>query len=392
MSLPPIDLDPVMLAARTAMAMSLTHRVAYSQLTSDLLVAQFSSNFPALMDSTGEEIVGQPITDLLWEFVGAESLLQEILRGDSLIYRLEHVNREQENGEIIYLNFQVTPFDERQPERGLLLLVEDGTEYGRLQQTLVQDRNELRLLQQQLTQKNQELQRLNRLKSIFLSMSAHDLRGPLTAISGYASFILDIVPEGELPDVHYYLQIMLIQADRLNRLINDFLDLDQIEEGKLILQPDLYYLNDVIEEAIIAMQLNADSRQITMTVNLPEPPAMLWIDRDKIYRVIYNLVGNAIKYTQVAGHVQVQLCQIEDQAVLKVIDNGRGMTKEQVGQLFQLYYRTDEARRSKMRGTGLGLYVVKMLVEAHGGRIEVASQPDRGSTFTVYLPLQKPIE
>lgn len=387
-----IDRDPIILAARAAQAVSATYQMAYAQLAPDLTVVQHSSNFPSLLPITTPQITGQLITNLLWELVGTEEVLGSILQGQQASHRLEYINRELADGSTAYLNFQVLPLVVDNPGRGLLLLVENETAYGRLQQSLVQDRNELRLVKEELTEANEELVRLNRLKSLFLSMSAHDLRTPLTAISGYASLMLDILPQDTNPRVQDYLKIVMHQAGRLNGLISDFLDLDQIEEGQLKLEPEPLDLREIVEEVTQVMQINANSRETGLKTSLPETPLTLWADHDKLYRVVYNLVGNAIKYTPHQGQVEVQAEPDGDQIVLRVIDNGRGMTEAQIANLFQIYYRTEDAQKSKIQGTGLGLYIVKMLVEAHQGRITVTSQLEKGSTFTIVLPKQPQID
>ena len=392
MSDSPIERDPLVLAACVAQAVSATNQMAYVQLAPGFTVVQYSSNFPSLLPDPTQKITGQPITDLLWELVGTEEILGEILHGDQATYRLEYINREMADGSTAYLNFQILPLDTNNPGQGLLLLIENETAYGRLQQSLVQDRNELRLVKDKLTEANEELVRLNRLKSLFLSMSAHDLRTPLTAISGYASLMLDILPQETSPRVQDYLKIVMHQAGRLNGLISDFLDLDQIEEGQLKLEPEPLDLREIVEEVTQVMQINANSRETDLNTSLPKTPLSLWADRDKLYRVVYNLIGNAIKYTPRQGRVEVKAKQDGDQIVLHVVDNGRGLTDEQLTNLFQIYYRTEDAKKSKTQGTGLGLYIVKMLVEAHQGQITVTSQPGHGSTFSVTLPKQPTID
>ncbi|MCB9418595.1 MAG: HAMP domain-containing histidine kinase [Ardenticatenaceae bacterium] len=392
MTLSPIDRDPIVLAARAAQAISATYQMAYAQLAPNLTLVQYSSNFPALLPDPVQEIIGQPITDLLWEFVGSEDILNDIVQGRQASHRMEYINRELADGTTAYLNFQVLPLEANDPGRGLLLVVENETGYGRLQQTLVQDRNELRLVKDQLTVANEELKRLSRLKSLFLSMAAHDLRTPLTAISGYASLILEILSKDINPSIRNYLTIITHQSDRLNGIIGDFLDLDQLEEGRLTLEPEPLDLREVIKEVTQVMQINADSREISLEIVLPYQPLTLWADRGKLYRIIYNLVGNAIKYTPRQGRVTVQATSEGDQIVLRIADNGRGLTEEQMANLFQIYYRTEDARQSKTQGTGLGLYIVKMLVEAHQGQISVASQPEQGSVFTAILPRQPVID
>lgn len=392
MSIPPIDRDPIVLAARVAQAISSTYEMAYAQLAPDLTVVQHSTNFPRLLPDPTQEIIGQPITELMWELVGTEPVLANILQGKQAAHRLEYINRELADGSLVYLNLQVLPLELTAPARGLLLLVENETGYGRLQQSLVQDRNELRLVKQQLTEANEALTRLNRLKSIFLSMAAHDLRTPLTAIGGYASLLDNILPPDTDPAFREYLSIISHQTGRLNSLISDFLDLGQIEDGKLTLEPEPMDLREIVEEVTKVIQITADSKETTLEINLSDSPLILWADREKIYRIVYNLVGNAIKYTPRQGRVKVQAAADGNQIVLKVADNGRGMTEEQLANLFQLYYRTEDAQKSKTQGTGLGLYIVKMLVEAHQGRIDVISQPGQGSTFTVTLPDQPRID
>lgn len=392
MPLSAIDRDPIVLAARVAQAISATYQMAYTQLAPDLTVVQHSSNFPSLLPDQTQEIIGQPISDLLWELVGTEEILGEILQGRQAAHRLEHINRELADGSTAYLNFRVLPLEANDPGRGLLLLVENETGYGRLQQSLVQDRNELRLVKQQLTEANEELKRLDQLKTLFLSMAAHDLRTPLTSISGYASLVLDILPEDITPSIPNYLTIVTHQAGRLNGLISDFLDLDRIAEGRLTLEPEPLDFGGLVEEVASVMQINADNRETTLETLLPEKPLIIWADRDKLYRVVYNLVGNAIKYTPRQGRVEVQVEADGDRVVLRVTDNGRGLTEEQIANLFQIYYRTEDAKKSKTQGTGLGLYIVKMLVEAHQGQVAVASQPGHGATFTVILPKQLTID
>lgn len=392
MPLSSIDRDPIVLAARVAQAVSATYQMAYAQLAPDLTVVQHSSNFLSLLPDPVQEIAGLPITDLLWELVGTEEILHEILAGRQATHWLKNINRELADGSTAYLNLLALPLEANDPGRGLLLLVENETAYGRLQQSLVQDRNELRLVKDQLTHANEELKRLNRLKSLFLSMAAHDLRTPLTAISGYASLMLDILPDDSNPSIRDYLMIVTHQAGRLNSLISNFLDLDQIEDGRLTLEPEPLDIRELITEVVGVMQINADSREMSLNTNLPDEPLILWADHDKLFRVFYNLVGNAIKYTPRRGRVAIAAKRDGDQIVLQVTDNGRGMTEEQLSQLFHIYYRTEDAKKSKTQGTGLGLYIVKMLVEAHGGQIGVVSQPDHGSTFTVTLPQQPTID
>lgn len=382
--LPPIDLDPVMLAARVAQALSQSHRLAFVQLSPDLTVVQYSQNFVALLEQVEWPLKGRPISDLLWEFVGAEPILQDVLQGVVPYFKLEYVNRVLPNEEINYLNFQVVPLDGQQPERGLLLLVEDVTDYGRLSQTLTQDRNDLLLLQRELAQTNEQLFRLNRLKSLFISMAAHDLRSPLSVISGYAGLVRELIGEDDPRNKGRYLTIIETQALRISRLMNDLLDLDSIERGALELKLQEYDFVNIVREVIEIEQINFRGREIDL--QLPDEPILLVIDKEKISRVMHNLVSNAFKYTPKDGTICVVVDRMKGEAIFKIEDNGQGMSPEQMSNLFQPYYRTEDAKESQVEGSGLGLFIVKMLVEAHDGQIEVKSAPGKGSTFIVRLP------
>ena len=391
MRIPPINLDPVMLAARVANALNQSHRLAFAQLAPDLTLVQHSPNFLVLLEKPEWHVVGQPIVELLGEFVGAEAMLQLVLQGDLPAYNLEFVNRIQEDESVVYLNFQVTALDEHQPGRGLLMIVEDVTEFGRLQQTLTQDRNELLLLQKQLAQTNEDLHRSNQLKSLFLSMAAHDLRSPLSIINGYAELLQRLFLKDETSEnIPRYILNIETQSKRMNRLVNDLLDLDLIERGELRLNLKVYDLVKLVQDVAEAEKLNFSNREIE--IRLPYLPINLMLDSEKISRILHNLINNAYKYTPESGHITILAAHTEDEAIFQIMDNGQGMNPEQIENLFQPYYRTEDAQSSKIEGRGLGLYIVKMLVEAHYGRIEVESVLGKGSTFTVYLPLDASLE
>ncbi|MCP5098901.1 MAG: PAS domain-containing sensor histidine kinase [Chloroflexi bacterium] len=386
MSLSPINLDPLFLAARVAQAYNKTHNLAYAHISPDFKFLQISPNFGSLLQTTSAEVIGQTITDVLWEFVGAEETLQAVLNGTLPDFRIDQINRQQSDGSIIYFTFSVTPVQDQHPTNGLLLLVEDTTAYGRLQQTIIQDRNELRLLQKQLAQSNEELAHVSRLKSLFLSIAAHELQTPLAAIYMYSNMLI----QKEIPVTedkkHDYIDIVRMQANRLGRLVTDFLDLEQIEQGQFSIHPMECNLNDLLEETLSILQVEAKKRQIDLTVDLPDTPTLLWADSEKILQILYNLIGNALKYTLTDGNVHIQVMQTETAVTLHIKDTGLGMTQEQVDSLFTLLYRAHGQNNPHIRGNGLGLFIVKSLVEAHGGTISVKSKPQKGSTFTIEFP------
>lgn len=388
-TLPPMNLDPMMLAAYVARAMSKSHRIAFAQLSPEFKILLHSSNFPAIIEKDVEEIVGVPIMDLLREFVGIESFLKEVLEGRQPLFHIEYVNRISSDALVTYFDFKVMPLDETQPRLGLLVLIEDVTDNGRLQQSLTQDRNELLLVRQKLSTANSDLQSLSRLKSLFLSMAAHDLRAPLSVIAGYTGLIQHLIEHDDKEKASYFLEIINAQTKRINQLIVDMLDLDTIDRGELALQLETCDLLKIVDEITQTLPISYQNRNITLLQEMPDKPISMLLDRDKIYRVFYNLVSNAFKYTPPDGEVKVKIVPEETQVLIHVSDNGYGMSQDEVEQLFQLYYRTEEAKESNIGGTGLGLYIVKMLVEAHEGQVVATSQPNKGTTFTIYLPFLK---
>ncbi len=386
MSISPFNLDPIVLAAHVAKAYNNTHHLAYAHLSPDLKVLQTSPNFLSLLHTPGIQVVGQPIANVLWEFVGADDILNDVLHGIQPTYQLDQVHREQADGSLSYLSFRASAIREQDPSSGLLLLIEDTTEYGRLQQDLVQDRNELRLLQKKLEQANIDLVELNQLKSLFLSMAAHDLQTPLTAIFGYADLLLNGIADGSKKQQQDFLETIRAQANRLSRLVTDFLDLDQIEQGTLNIVPMECLLTDLITEVAGVVAVEAQQRDISLELDLPDEPLLLWADPDKLQQVLYNLTGNALKYTMSGGSIRIAAHQNQDTITFSITDSGLGMSEAQLANLFTLYYRTEEATERRIKGKGLGLYIVKSLVEAHNGRVHVTSEPNKGTTFTVVLP------
>jgi signal transduction histidine kinase len=378
-----------MLAARAAKALIQEHRIAYAQLSPDLKVVHASSNLRDVIHDPTPQIEGSALTDLFWEFVSTEESLKAILRGEANDYRLERVNREAPDGSIAYFTFHVVPLDELNPALGLMLIVEDVSQTSHSEQRMMQDRNELRLLQSQLARANEELQRINRFKSFVLSMAAHDLRAPLTSILGYAGLLTNDAAVFSETEQKQALAMIEAQGHRLEHLISDLLDLDQTERGKLVISFKLCDLNELIREVIKPLDVTREFRQISLKLDLPNMPVQLQADRERLRQILNNMISNAIKYTPEGGQIEVKARAENDQAVIWVSDNGKGMTDEQLSNLFQLYYRTEDARQSKVKGTGLGLFIVKTLVDAHHGRIEVASKPGQGTTFTVRLPLEQ---
>jgi signal transduction histidine kinase len=380
-----LSLDSTKLAASVARVFLESQRLAYARISPELRLIEFSANFPAMAGRQADIVAGMPLTDLLWEFAESEEALHDVMVGKAAAFRLDYIFRAGNDGDPCYFSYHVVSIDDKHPEKGLLLLIEEVTSSGNVQQRLVQDRNELWLAQRELARLNEELTRINRLKSLFLSMAAHDLRTPLTSIRGYSRLLLS--QSTELSAEHQkLLRIISAQSDKLDRLITDLLDLDQIEKARIKIKPKACELREIISEVLESVSAYARDQGKAISAELPERPMPLRADPRSIWRILHNLVGNAVKYTQPGGRILVKAWQTENETTFQVTDDGLGMSQAQITSLFQLYYRTEEAIDSEITGTGVGLFIVKTLIDAHGGSIEVSSLPDRGSTFTVRLP------
>lgn len=367
---------------------SLAEQQAFVLLSPELKLTDFTPNLGTVLklDTTG--LIGQALGDVFFEFVGVETELRHRLTGKQSRYTLERVNRISAEGETLYFDFEVLR-PQSLENSGFLLIVRDTTAFGRLEQALVQERNELRLAQDELARANSDLRRLDRLKSLFLSMAAHDLRAPVAIIRAYADLLLN--PSGDAArlgeEARPQVQVMLVQAQWLDNLISNILDLDQIENRRLVLEYLPCTLDTIVSEMVSNLQPMASLYEQSLTLKLPGHSVLINGSPRRLRQIVQNLVGNAVKYTGVGGQIEVSLSADDTTACLSVNDNGPGISPEAQAQLFQIYYRADDSRTARVGGTGLGLYIVKTLAEAHGGAVSVVSQPGQGSSFQVCFPL-----
>jgi signal transduction histidine kinase len=348
-------------------------------LSPDLVVVEVTEKF--------REFQGDP--GLIWELVGSEAGLMEILEGKVDIFSLENINRNLEDGSAMFLSLKALPLTKDNPKEGLLLILEDTTLTSTLEQELVQDRNELRLTKNSLSMANEELLKLNRLKSLFLSIAAHDLRSPLTAMLGYTDLAVKSLPVDAGPEIGEYLSIVRSLVDTQSRLISDFLDLDILEQGKLSVHPEPCQLNTIVLEVVDVMKAIARRKQIRIETRLADDLPAMHADPDRIRQILFNLLGNAIKYTNEGDQVEVETESDEKLVRFIVSDHGPGVPESDLPLLFDLYHRTEEARQSRTKGLGLGLFIVKSLVDLHHGQISVVSELGRGTKFKVGIPLDQ---
>ncbi len=226
------------------------------------------------------------------------------------------------------------------------------------------------------------LERLNRLKSEFVALVSHEFRTALVGISGFSEMIRD--EDVSLEEAKTYAGDINKDAERLNRMINDMLDLDRIEAGRLTLQPQPVELNPLLEDAIERARVSSDRHTIKGNLDPVQPTVVA--DPDRIAQVVSNLLSNAIKYSPQGGEILISSLAQDGQVEVSVRDHGMGIAPDFLEKLFSRYERYEKTS-SKILGTGLGLAITRQIVEMHGGKIWVDSELGAGSDFHFTLPL-----
>ncbi len=233
---------------------------------------------------------------------------------------------------------------------------------------------------------NRELERLNQVKTEFVSMVSHELRTPVTAIKGFVDVVLgeDAGPINE--QQRKFLRIAHNSIERLSLLISDLLDVSRIESGqlKIILQP--VAMDKIIQECFDTYRASIESKQINFELRIEKKIPIVSADESRVKQVIENLLSNAMKFVPQGGFIKMSIDDLGDFVIVSVVDSGVGIKKEDQEKIFSMFYQVDSSLTRKVGGTGLGLAISKAIVEMHGGRIWVESEPGRGSAFRFLIP------
>jgi signal transduction histidine kinase len=238
----------------------------------------------------------------------------------------------------------------------------------------------------ELTIANAKLEETSQLKSQFLANVNHELRTPLSAIISYGGLVLSD-PQGQLSALqNENLRDLLKNAERLLALIESLLDISAIEAGKLEVRVEPVEVEEIIRTAVSAIASNIDKNQVQFIRHIASDLPVINTDRDKLGRILLNLLDNAGKFTE-RGEIRVAALQQDGSLKLIVSDTGIGIPEQDLHKVFEEFYRAGTSNGKKYRGTGLGLAIVKRLVGLLGGSIEVSSKVGEGSRFTVTLPV-----
>jgi PAS domain S-box-containing protein len=313
----------------------------------------------------------------------AQTVDEELL--DSVTQNARHLEIVRELGAA---SFMIVPMIARDRVLGAIALVSSNSDrrFGDEDLTLAEDVAARAALAIANAQLYEEARKANKTKSDFLAVLSHDLRTPLTAIIGYVDLMELGVPD-PLPDAtRQRLQRIRASANHLLYLIRELLVFARLDAGREELNWQEVDLREIAREAAVVGEPLAHERHLEFRLELPESPITVRTDPDKVRQVLLNLVGNAVKYTE-RGEVSVDLDETEaHRVVIRVRDTGVGIAQHDLQHIFEPFWQVDPTRRSSDGGTGLGLSVVRRLVQLLGGEVSVDSAPGSGSTFTVTLP------
>jgi len=242
-------------------------------------------------------------------------------------------------------------------------------------------------LEAKVRERTAELEQADRLRSQFLSHVSHELRTPLTSIKGFLQNLLDGLTGPLNEKQQRYVSRVLDNSNRLIRMIENLLDRTRIQSGRLDLAPGEIDLGHCVADAVEQLRLLAQAKHQTVEVIGPPTSLVVWADRDRLIQIVMNLVQNAVKFTPEGGSIKVTMRQ-ENQALagVSVRDTGPGILPEFLDQIFDPFFRAKQAR-SGIKGLGLGLSIVRTLVELHGGTIAVRSEPRQGAELYFTIPL-----
>jgi len=307
-----------------------------------------------------DELVGMPVFNLYDDAPNgktkAQELFQRFLAGEEI--HDEELEMCRADGSKIWANLSVRPIRDREGN-------------------VIASRSEI----VDFT----EHKKLDQLKDDFISLVSHELRSPMTVITGAINTALT---EGERlspEEVSQLLKDAALEADSLSRLLNNLLELSRVQANRLLLHAELISIKKVIQDTVSEIKRRSSVHKFV--VDLPGRLPAVYADQLRLERILYNLLENAIKYSPQGGEIKVSARPREEYLVIGVSDQGIGISPSEQARLFAPFQRLEESRPEGIGGAGLGLLVCRRLVEAHGGQIWVESEPDNGSTFFFTMPL-----
>ena len=365
------------------------------------IITDVNKQTEALTGCTRDELIGAPFKNYFTDAGRAEAGINRVLN-ESKVTNYELTARARD-GTLTVVSYNATTFHDRDRNlQGVFAAARDVTELKRFEHTL--------------QQKNVELEDASRMKSEFLANMSHELRTPLNAIIGFSEVLRDGLM-GEMTDQQRgHIGDIFNSGKHLLSLINDILDLSKVEAGKMLLDLEPVQVSSLFVNSLSIIKEKAATRHIRLRMDAAEELGSIQVDPRKVKQILYNLLSNAVKFTIEGGQVTLRAGRVPRSAVgqpsgswtgrrfpladsahaefleMSVTDNGIGISPEGLRHLFKPFSQIDSGLARKFEGTGLGLAMVKLLAELHGGTVAVESAVGEGSCFTVWLPLRMPEE
>ena len=361
------------------------------------IITDVNKQMEALTGCTRDELIGAPCKNYFTDPGRAEEGIRRVLNEGKLTnYELTARARD---GTLTVVSYNATTFHDRDRRlQGVFASARDMTE--------------LKAIERSLQQKNVELEDASRMKSAFLANMSHELRTPLNAIIGFSEVLADGLL-GDLTDKQRrFVGDIFKSGKHLLSLINDILDLSKVEAGKMLLDLEPVAIASLLRNSEAIIKGQAAVRHVRLDLRLAEPLGTMNADGRKVKQIVYNLLSNAVKFTAEGGEVIVQAERVPRAAVgavtgrwarrtfplaesnfseflrVSVTDDGIGMSPEGLEHLFKPFSQVDSSLARQFEGTGLGLAMVKLLADLHGGSVAVESAVGEGSRFTVWIPMR----
>jgi PAS domain S-box-containing protein len=365
------------------------------------IITDVNKQTEALTGCTRDELIGAPFKNYFTDPARAEAGIHRVLSEGKLTnYELTARAR---NGSLTVVSYNATTFHDRDRMlKGVFAAARDMTELKRFEQTL--------------QQKNAELEDANRMKSEFLANMSHELRTPLNAIIGFSEVLKDGLLGDMTEQQRGFIGDIFSSGKHLLLLINDILDLSKIEAGKMLLDLEPLQIQTLLKNSLSIVREKAAARQLRLTLAAVGELSSIYADGRKLKQIVYNLLSNAVKFTGERGQVTLSACLVPRAKVgrltgpwagrscpladnpftefleIRVSDTGIGISPEGLEKLFQPFSQIDSGLARRFEGTGLGLAMVKLLAELHGGAVAAESAVGEGSCFSVWLPLRASAE
>lgn len=236
-------------------------------------------------------------------------------------------------------------------------------------------------------QMTNSLAQLESMRKSFVANISHELKTPMTTIGGFIDGIIDGIIESSKQE--YYLNIVSEEVKRLSRMVHSMLSVSKLESGEFVLKPEVFDFKELLLSVVISQEQRIMKKEISINGLDEIGSVSINADRDLIYQAVYNLVDNAIKFVNDSGNINFKLRVDSKKILFEISNSGKGIPAEELRYVFERFYKADKSRSANKNSAGLGLYIVKTILHAHGGKISVTSRENEFTAFKITLPLSK---